>query len=89
MVLDFYNTAEDIKAAFDDFYTVTLLSGPTDVNLLHDLAETLADAGIYDQEHVERFAALYFKGAPAEQLSPLHAGDAGAGEVRHSPKPPA
>ncbi len=69
-VLDFYNTAEDIKAAFDDFYTTTLLSGPTDVNLLHDLAEKLSDAGIYDHDKIEQFTALYFRGAPAEQLSP-------------------
>jgi hypothetical protein len=55
MALDFYNTAEDIKAVFDDFYSVTLLSGPTDVNLLHDLAEKQADADIYDEEHVGRF----------------------------------
>ncbi|MEZ4610669.1 MAG: hypothetical protein R2838_10555 [Caldilineaceae bacterium] len=38
-VLDFFNTVGDIKDAFDPYYTATTLSGPTDVNVLHDLKD--------------------------------------------------
>jgi len=45
-VLDFYNTVDDIKDAFDPFYTATTLSEPTDVNVLHDLKDVLDNFGI-------------------------------------------
>ena len=45
-VLDFCNTVEDIKQAFDPFYTSTSLSQPTDVNVLHDLKDALDDVGV-------------------------------------------
>jgi type I restriction enzyme R subunit len=47
-VLDFYNTIEDIKTAFDPFYTATSLSEATDVNVLHDLKESLDEVGVYE-----------------------------------------
>jgi hypothetical protein len=34
------NDIEDIKDAFDPFYTSTTLSGATDVNILHDVTKT-------------------------------------------------
>ena len=52
-VLDFFNTVDDIKHAFDDFYTSISLSEPTDVNVLHDLQEALANAGIYEWQEIE------------------------------------
>lgn len=70
-VLDFYNSAAEIKAAFDDFYTSTSLTEPTDVNVLHDLKEALDDAGIYEDEDVEKFNELFFNGVDAEQLHPI------------------
>ena len=70
-VLDFYNDVEDIKAAFDPFYTSTSLRAPTDVNVLHDLKDELDDSGIYEWEEVEEFNTLFFSKASAEQLSPL------------------
>ena len=47
-VLDFFNNADDIKSAFDPFYTATSLSEATDVNVLHDLKGTLDEIGIYE-----------------------------------------
>jgi type I restriction enzyme R subunit len=70
-VLDFYNSAAEIKAAFDDFYTSTSLTEPTDVNVLHDLKDALDDAGIYEDGDVEKFNELFFNGVDAEQLHPI------------------
>jgi type I restriction enzyme R subunit len=69
--LDFYNSVEDIKAAFDPFYTATTLSTATDVNILHELKEHLDSEGIYEWYEVETFIEKYFQGAEATQLSPL------------------
>lgn len=70
-VLDFFNTAEDIKAAFDPFYTSTSLSGATDVNVLHELKDKLDDSGIYDWQEVENFNEKYFNAEEAQNLSPI------------------
>ncbi len=70
-VLDFFNTAEDIKGAFDPFYTVTSLSGPTDVSVLHDLLDELLLAGVFVWDEVIEFSVAYFRGVPAEELSPM------------------
>ncbi|WP_008313121.1 type I restriction endonuclease subunit R [Leptolyngbya sp. PCC 6406] len=71
VVLDFFNTVEDIKAAFDPFYTSTSLTQPTDVNVLHELKEALDDVGVYEWHEVEAFNELFFAKADADQLSPL------------------
>ena len=70
-VLDFFNTAEDIKGAFDPFYTVTSLSGPTDVSVLHDLLDELLLAGVFVWDEATEFSVAYFRGVPAEELSPM------------------
>lgn len=70
-VLDFFNEVDDIKAAFDPFYTSTSLSGATDINVLHELKGILDDVGVYEWEEVEDFVSNYFKGLDAQQLSPI------------------
>lgn len=70
-VLDFYNTVDDIKAAFDPFYTATTLSEPTDVNVLHDLKDVLDNFGIYDWAEVTSFNEKFFASAEAEELHPI------------------
>lgn len=70
-VLDFFNSADDIKTAFDPFYTATSLSEATDVNVLHDVKEALDDVGVYEWHEVEAFNTLFFNNAEADQLSPL------------------
>ena len=70
-ILDFYNTAAEIKAAFDDFYTATSLTEPTDINVLHDLKDALDDAELYSEEDIEKFNELFFNGVDAEQLHPI------------------
>lgn len=70
-VLDFFNTIEDIQKSFDPFYTATSLSGATDINVLHELKDSLDDSGIYEQSEVDDFNERYFKGADAQLLSPI------------------
>lgn len=70
-VLDFFNSVDDIKSAFDDFYTATSLSEATDVNVLHELKDVLGDVGVYEWQEVEQFVALYFDNADAQKLSPI------------------
>ena len=70
-ILDFHNTVEDIKEAFDPFYTSTALSQPTDVNVLHDLKDHLEDTGIYESDEVVQFNELFFDSVEADQLSPI------------------
>ena len=70
-VLDFYNTVDDIKAAFDPFYTATTLTEPTDVNVLHDLKDVLDSFGIYDWSEVTTFNEKFFASAEAEELHPI------------------
>jgi type I restriction enzyme, R subunit len=71
-VLDFFNSTDDIKAAFDDFYTSTTLSQATDVNILHELKAQLDDVGVYEWEEVETFTQYYFEGKDANTyLSPI------------------
>ncbi len=70
-VLDFFNSTEDIKAAFDDFYTSTTLSRATDINVLHELKSSLDSVGVYEWNEVEELAAGYFTGVSAEALSAI------------------
>ena len=70
-VLDFFNETEDVKKAFDPFYTATSLSSATDVNVLHDVKDTLDQVGVYDWPEVEKFNELYFDNAEADELSPV------------------
>ena len=59
-VLDFFNSTEDIKAAFDPFYTATSLNKATDVNVLHDLKASLDAVGVYENAEIEDFIEKYF-----------------------------
>ena len=70
-VLDFFNTVEDIKTAFDPFYTATSLSEATDVNVLHELKAVLDDVGVYEWQEVENFAVSYFANVDAQFLSAI------------------
>ena len=68
-ILDFFNAVDDIKAAFDPFYTATSLSQATDINVLHELKDALDDVGVYEWHEVEEFVQRYFKDDDAQLLS--------------------
>lgn len=71
-VIDFYNKLDDMKGAFDPFFTCTSLSEPTNINVLHDLRAALLDAGVFTEEdEVDPFNDLYQHGAEAHELSPI------------------
>jgi type I restriction enzyme, R subunit len=70
-VLDFFNSTDDIKKAFDPFYTSTTLSKATDVNVLHELKTNLDEVGVYEWSEVEAFVERFFAKADAQELSPI------------------
>lgn len=70
-VLDFYNTQDGIKESFDPFYTSTTLSEATDINVLHDLKNTILGIGVFDMDEVNDFIDLYIQGADADKWSPI------------------
>lgn len=70
-VLDFFNSTDDIKEAFDPFYTSTTLSRATDVNVLHELKYSLDDSAVYEGYEVEDFVQKYFNKVDAQFLSPI------------------
>jgi type I restriction enzyme, R subunit len=57
-VLDFRNTADKIKKAFDPFYKATIISESTDINAINDLREILL--GIYNirQTDIDEFISI-------------------------------
>ena len=70
-VLDFFNSVDDIQAAFDPFYTSTTLSKVTDINVLHELKDAMDDVGVYEWQEVEEFVQRYFNDEDAQTLSPI------------------
>ncbi len=70
-ISDFFNSVDDIKNAFDPFYTATSLSEATDVNVLYELKDVLDDVGVYDWHEVEDFVTRYFNNEDADSLSPI------------------
>ncbi len=70
-ILDFYNSADEIKEAFQDYYTTTILSEETDANKLNDLEDGLAEYQIYTQEDVQRYFTLYYSNADRSQTDPF------------------
>ena len=70
-VLDFFNSVDDVKAAFDPFYTATSLSEATDINVLHELKDQMDEVGVYEWNEVEEFVKRYFDNEDAQTLSPI------------------
>jgi|TARA_Y100001001_G_scaffold47281_1_gene42872 type I restriction enzyme R subunit len=70
-ILDFFNSTDDVKKAFDPFYTATSLSQATDINVLHDLKDALDDVGVYEWYEIEDFVTRYFNNEDAQTLSPI------------------
>jgi type I restriction enzyme, R subunit len=60
-VLDFVNTADEIKAAFEPFYQATILSEETNPNSVYDMKHTLDDYQVWQPSEIERFAHIYYQ----------------------------
>ena len=70
-VLDFFNDADTIRAAFEPYYRTTILSEETDPNKLHDLKGDLDGYQVYAWQQVERLVARYIGGESRERLDPI------------------
>ncbi len=60
-VMDFENTSEDIKQAFDPYYTQTVLEGNTDLNKVYDYRAKINDYMLYNFDDVNKFYELMDK----------------------------
>ncbi|WP_202411471.1 type I restriction endonuclease subunit R [Halobacillus halophilus] len=70
-VLDFANTAQEIKEAFDPFYRQTILSEGTDPNRLNDLYDDLGEMQVYTEEEINQVIDKYLDGASREVIDPI------------------
>jgi type I restriction enzyme R subunit len=70
-VLDFYNAAEEIKEAFDPYFTSTILSEETSPNKLNDLLDALEKFEIYNEAVVTDFFEKYSSNADRTILDPI------------------
>ncbi|WP_311946246.1 type I restriction endonuclease subunit R [Halomonas piscis] len=69
-ILDFYNDADDILAAFAPYYRKAELADVSDPDVVFDLQRSLDASGIYQWDEVENFASVFFDPrAPASSLS--------------------
>ncbi|MDN6298559.1 MAG: DEAD/DEAH box helicase family protein [Halomonas sp.] len=69
-ILDFYNEADDILAAFAPYYRKAELADVSDPDVVFDLQRSLDASGIYHADEVEGFARAFFDPkAPASSLS--------------------
>ncbi len=60
-ILDFVNSAEDIKASFAPYYEESVIEETTDANIVYDLKAQLDEYRIYWDTEVENFAKVFFK----------------------------
>lgn len=70
-VLDFANSEEVIKQAFQKYYTSTILSGVTDINKLNDLLRICDESMVYEEDEVTDFNLRYWRGDERKTLDPL------------------
>lgn len=63
-VLDFVNTAEEIKEAFEPYFECTQLDQEINVNLIYDTRTMLRSYGLYNDDDIEKFLKILFKKSP-------------------------
>lgn len=59
-VLDFVNSTEDIRKAFEPYYEETVLEKETDPNVVYDLKNTLDEYRVYQQMEITSFADVFY-----------------------------
>ncbi|MBD5517096.1 MAG: type I restriction endonuclease subunit R, partial [Lachnospiraceae bacterium] len=60
-VLDFVNTAEEIKEAFEPYFECTELDQEINVNLIYDTRTLLRSYGLYNDDDIEKLLKILFK----------------------------
>ncbi len=68
-VLDFVNTTDEIKEAFQPYYTTTILSEATNPNILHDLERDVRGFKFFTDFEVNGFIEELFAGATPDKLN--------------------
>lgn len=59
-VLDFVNSAEDIKKSFEPFFEETVLLEETDPNVVYDMKNTLDTFRVYQTSEIDKFADIFY-----------------------------
>ena len=59
-ILDFINTAEDIREAFQPFYQETELAGEINIDLIYRVQKNLRGYAVYSDNDIDVFAKEYF-----------------------------
>lgn len=59
-VLDFVNSADDIKKSFEPFYEETVLLEETDPNVIYDMKNTLDEFRVYQTSEINSFADIFY-----------------------------
>lgn len=59
-VLDFVNSAEDIKKSFEPYFEETVLEEETDPNVIYDIKGTLDEYRVYQEAEIESFAKVFY-----------------------------
>ena len=59
-ILDFVNTADDIREAFQPFYQETSISQEVNVDLIYNLQKELHNYKIYSDNDIEAFCNIYY-----------------------------
>lgn len=65
-VLDFVNSAEDIKKSFDPYYEETILEKETDPNVVYDMKNTLDEYRVYQQMEITSFVDVWYSASNQE-----------------------
>ena len=68
-ILDFVNSAEDIKKAFEPYYEEAVLLEETDPNVIYDIRNTLDKFRVYQQREIERFAEIFYSSGSNQSTS--------------------
>lgn len=58
-ILDFVNTADDIREAFQPFYNETTLSQEVNVDLIYQTQRELHEYGLYTQKEIDAVISIY------------------------------
>ena len=70
-VLDFYNSAEDIKLAFEPYYTASILSEETNPNKLNDLVDAMEVFEVYTDYEIDNFFEKYIASEERTKIDPI------------------
>jgi type I restriction enzyme R subunit len=60
-VLDFVNTADEIKESFSPYYKATILSEDASPNIIYDIKNQLDEYKLWHTEEIEKFAQIFYK----------------------------